>query len=287
MADVVARGVRFNVLRMGAGEPVIVCVHGLAIDNHSSFYMTLAPALARQASVVLYDLRGHGLSEQPAQGYTIEDMSADLAAIVAALDVGEAPLVVVGHSLGGYIALRFAATNARRLAGLVLIEAPSGLADIGEQMRACLTLTGDARVRKIEELFTHWLTKHVARGTDTVRDDARVDDARAMYEHVQRHRQRRRNPLIDTATRLMEQTTFVADMSAALPLDDAAIRRITCPVLALYGADSDRRDDARRLGRLLPDCDLHLLPGCAHGILFNATQQVRGRILEWLPRTRG
>ncbi|HVO89808.1 MAG TPA: alpha/beta fold hydrolase [Casimicrobiaceae bacterium] len=287
MAEVVAREVRFNVLRMGAGSPAIVCVHGLAIDNHSSFYLTLAPALARQASVVLYDLRGHGLSEQPERGYTIDDMAADLYAIIDALQLRDQPVVVLGHSLGGYIALRFAASYPGRAAGLILIESPSGLADIGEQMAACLTLSGEARIRKIEELFTHWLTKHVSRGTEVPADDARVDDARAMYGHVQRHRQRRRNPLIETSTRLMENTQFVADMSGASALDDAAIASIDCPVLALYGADSDRRDDAERLARLLPRCELQLIPGCAHGVLFNATQKVRASILEWLPRIRG
>src|SRR4051812_2042866 len=102
MPEVLARGLRFNVLTLGTGTPVVVCIHGFVLDNHSSFYMTLAPALARVAQVVLYDLRGHGLSEQPRSGYTIDDATADLAAILDTLQLNGRPVVLLGHSLGGY-----------------------------------------------------------------------------------------------------------------------------------------------------------------------------------------
>ena len=90
MPDVVARGLRFNVVRMGRGDPVLVLVHGLLIDNHASFYMSIAPALSKHASVVLYDLRGHGNSGQPPSGYGTDDMAADLAGILDALELRDA-----------------------------------------------------------------------------------------------------------------------------------------------------------------------------------------------------
>ena len=51
--------------------PTVVFVHGLVMDNLSSFYYTLAAPLAQAGfGTVLFDLRGHGLSERPPSGYT-------------------------------------------------------------------------------------------------------------------------------------------------------------------------------------------------------------------------
>src|SRR5688572_33194757 len=89
MADVTARGVRFHVQRLGpdAAAATVVFLHGLVMDNLSSFYFTLANPAAATARVVLYDLRGHGMSHRPATGYRVADLVADLDALLAALAV--------------------------------------------------------------------------------------------------------------------------------------------------------------------------------------------------------
>ena len=71
MADVVANGVKFHVQRLVPKHAIprttVVFVHGLIIDNLSSFYYTLAgPVMDAGAEAFLYDLRGHGRSERPA-----------------------------------------------------------------------------------------------------------------------------------------------------------------------------------------------------------------------------
>ncbi|HWL88800.1 MAG TPA: alpha/beta fold hydrolase, partial [Polyangiaceae bacterium] len=73
MADVLVRGVRLHVQRMGVADPSenrgrrVVFLHGLVMDNLSSWYFTVANVVAAFADVVLYDLRGHGLSDRPAE----------------------------------------------------------------------------------------------------------------------------------------------------------------------------------------------------------------------------
>ena len=59
-------------------ERTVVFLHGLVMDNLSSFYYTLAPAAARAADVVLYDLRGHGRTERPVRRLPLEDAVDDL-----------------------------------------------------------------------------------------------------------------------------------------------------------------------------------------------------------------
>lgn len=281
MPDVIARGVRFNVFRMGQGEPVVVFVHGLPLDNLSSFFMTLAPELSKHARLVLYDLRGHGKSEQPPTGYTGEDMAADLAAIVEAL--GEERVFVVGHSFGGYVALRYAADHPERVRGLVLLDAQSGVAEIAARIGSSVALTGEERDRKFKEVFGNWLAKHAARGRVDV-DDIDLDDldadGRSTAEFATRLSQRRRrSPMVQSAVRLRDETSFVTDMMATTPIDDGALARITCPTLGIYGEISDLRVDGERLARVMPDFRLVLVPGVAHGILFHATAFVRQHVV--------
>ena len=69
MPEITANGLRFHYQRVGSGSTPVVMLHGLMIDDLSSLYFTAAPALADVADVVLYDLRGHGKTEQPATGY--------------------------------------------------------------------------------------------------------------------------------------------------------------------------------------------------------------------------
>jgi pimeloyl-ACP methyl ester carboxylesterase len=285
MLEVQARGLRFNALRMGEAGPVVVMIHGLLIDNHASFYMTLAPALRGRARVVLYDLRGHGRSEQPPAGYTAEDMAADLDGILDTLGLGTESLVLVGHSFGGHIALRYATLNPGRLTGLVLLESFSGGAELGSQMAETLALEGEARKTKMRELFGHWLAKHAARGhVDPGQLDlASLDaDRRATVEKMQRLGRRRRSPMVESARALRDRTTFVEDLSAVRPLPDAALARIACPALAVYGGDSDLLAEGRHLASVLPRCTLRVLPGHGHGILFHATAAVREAITAWM-----
>lgn len=280
MSDVVARGVRFNVVRMGQAGPAVIFVHGLPLDNHSSFYMTLAPEVSKHARVVLYDLRGHGRSEQPPTGYTGDDMADDLAALLETL--GETQVIVVGHSFGGYVALRFAANHPDRVHGLVLLDGQSGIADIGARIAASVALDGEERDNKIKEVFGNWLSKHAARGhvdVDAVDLDDLDADGRATAQFAARLTRRRRSPMVDTALRLRDRTSFVQDLVATRPIDDETLAQLRCPTLALYGEISDLRPDGERLARLMPNARLVLVPGVAHGILFHATAFVREQLI--------
>jgi pimeloyl-ACP methyl ester carboxylesterase len=257
MAEVVARGVRFHVQRIGgARAPAMraVFLHGLVMDNLSSFYFTLANPVAAVAEAILYDLRGHGLSERPVAGYTLEDATLDLAALLDALDV-RAPVVLVGNSFGGLLALSFAARWPERAAALVLVDAHLGQVGWADRMASTLELEGEERDRRIAESFQSWLG---------------------------RHSERKSTRLARTASALVKDTSLVRDMRASPPLDDAALAGVGCPVLALYGERSDLRDEAERIARILPRCELRVLPGCTHSVLWEATAAVRSEVVAWI-----
>jgi pimeloyl-ACP methyl ester carboxylesterase len=267
MADIVARGVRFHVQRIDAGvadgrgsaDPLVVFLHGLVMDNLSSWYFTVANQASRVADVLLYDLRGHGKSERTATGYTLRDMTADLAAI---LDVA-APrrrVLLVGNSFGGLLALAFARDHAERTAGLALVDAHLGDQGFGEEMAATLALEGEARDRRIAESFKDWLG---------------------------RHSERKRTRLADTARDLVEKTSLLADMRATPPLDPRDFATIQVPALAIYGERSDLRARGETCLREMPRCRVVTLPGCTHSVLWEATDRVRDLLVDFVRTARG
>lgn len=258
MAEITARGLRFHVQRLGGppagGQPAVVFLHGIVMDNLSSWYFSAAPAVAAVAPVLLYDLRGHGRSERPPGGYGVSDQVADLAALLDACGV-EQPVHLVGNSFGGLLALAFALRHPQRVASLVLVDAHVSDGAFGQQMAGTLKLTGQARDAAIAEHFSTWLGRHSAR---------------------------KRNRLASTARALVEDTSLVADLQGAVPFSEERLRTLERPVLALYGERSDIRDRGEALARLLPDCTLRILPGCSHSVIWEATAQVRQAIVDWV-----
>jgi pimeloyl-ACP methyl ester carboxylesterase len=98
--------------------PAVVAVHGLTASH--ACWASLADALAPAVRLIAYDLRGRGESDKPATGYGLAAHGADLAGLLDHFGLTRA--VLVGHSLGAGIALRFAVTHPRRVAKLVLID---------------------------------------------------------------------------------------------------------------------------------------------------------------------
>jgi pimeloyl-ACP methyl ester carboxylesterase len=137
VADVrLANGIRLRYLALGdpAGRPVIM-LHGLA-DSSFSFSRIL-PGLSRVHRVYALDLRGHGDSDRPAEGYAPRDMAADVLGFMDALGIGRATLV--GHSMGTFVAQRTAIAAPHRVAGLVLIgSATTALNEVLQEVQRAL-----------------------------------------------------------------------------------------------------------------------------------------------------
>ncbi len=259
MPELELRGARFHVQRLGSGEPRTVFLHGLLWDNLSSWYFTVAAAAAGVGEVLLYDLRGHGLSECTASGYRVEEMVDDLAALLIAVGWHEGPVHLVGNSYGGLLAIAFAAAHPEQVASLVLVDSNLSDGSFGQEMLDILRLGGRERDRLITESFRQWAGRHG--------DVASTRLAR-------------------TARRLVDETTLAADLEASPALTDAQLARIVCPTLALYGQNSNLRRRGERLARVLPNCTLHLFAGCSHVVLWEATTEVRKKIVGWLEQRR-
>jgi pimeloyl-ACP methyl ester carboxylesterase len=260
MSDVVANGVQFHVQHLNpvsAAErtaPPVVFLHGLGMDNMASFYYTVAGAVAKTgAECILYDMRGHGSSERPRTGYTMEDSVADLTGILAALEI-DGPVHLVGNSYGGTIALDFAAVSPGRAASLVLIEAHFNVDGWSEQIAAERERVAGVVAEMGEENLQAWIRRF---GRKVVK-------------------------MMDALTDLANHTSFYPDLTRNRPIPAEALRALTCPIRAVYGERSDVPDYERQLKDLLPHASLTVVEGVGHSVLMDATPQVREIVLEWL-----
>lgn len=258
MPEVTARGIRFHVQTCGSGGPAVAFVHGLVIDNLSSFYCTLAPPVAAAgAQAVMYDLRGHGRTERTPTGYGVGDAVADLFAVLDAL--GHHGVHLVGNSFGGVVALNAALARPDRVAGLVLIEAHGPADRPGWNEDVLNTLTRSALLLEYERTADQLLASG----------------------------RRRLGRLAATADALVNGTTLIADLAAAGPVRPAALAALTCPVLGIYGRHSDVADAGRLLLRHVPGCTLHVMAGHAHTVLHEGTAEILEVLLPWLAHHAG
>jgi non-heme chloroperoxidase len=100
------------------GIPVLM-LHGWS-DSWRS-YEPVLPHLPRELRAIVPTQRGHGDAERPAEGYTPGDLASDAVALLDRLEVERA--VVVGHSMGAWVAERVAIDHPDRVRGLVLAGA--------------------------------------------------------------------------------------------------------------------------------------------------------------------
>ena len=98
--------------------PAIVAVHGLT-SNHTVWH-SIADALGGSHRILAHDLRGRGDSDKPASGYSLAHHAADLRALLD--HFGLARAILMGHSLGAHIAVRFATLHPDRVSKLVLFD---------------------------------------------------------------------------------------------------------------------------------------------------------------------
>jgi len=120
VADILlGHGVRLRYRYQGPETgPAIVLLHGYSDSSFS--FSRIMPLLPSERRVIAPDLRGHGDSDRPAIGYRMADLADDVIQMIDALDVPSA--VIVGHSMGSFVAQAIAEQAPQLVSGLVLLS---------------------------------------------------------------------------------------------------------------------------------------------------------------------
>ena len=144
----VVHGYRRAYRTAGAGPPVVL-VHG--IGDSSATWEPVMAALARRHLVIAPDLLGHGSSDKPRADYSVAAYANGIRDLLGVLDVERATLV--GHSLGGGVAMQFAYQFPERTERLVLVGSGGAGPDVTPVLRA-MTLPGAATLLGLLQLPT-------------------------------------------------------------------------------------------------------------------------------------
>jgi pimeloyl-ACP methyl ester carboxylesterase len=113
-------GVRLAYEERGAGDPPMLFVHGWMCDR--GYFAPQVEHFGARHRTIAVDLRGHGASDKPQQAYPIAGFADDLNWLCAQL--GVRGTIVVGHSMGGIVAMDLAARYPERAIAVVGVDAP-------------------------------------------------------------------------------------------------------------------------------------------------------------------
>jgi pimeloyl-ACP methyl ester carboxylesterase len=248
-----ARGLRFHYQQAGEG-PDVLLVHGVTGDLSIWFLCQAMQALSTRYRVTAFDLRGHGYSDAPPDGYTSGDHAADLFALMDELAIERG--TVVGHSFGGVIAMHAAVLAPARIEALVFSDpyfpALRHLEDVSrwghwQDFRAEASRAG------VELSDEHWYD--LGRFFDQV---LHLDGERLL-----RFRQAVGLPALNRLLRL-GKTTCGDDSKAVAGLTAERIDGVRQPALALFGESSPFLATAHYLVEHLPRCRTAIVPGARH-----------------------
>jgi pimeloyl-ACP methyl ester carboxylesterase len=132
-------GYRRAFLRAGSG-PVLLLVHG--IGDSSRAWRDLIPGLARDHTVIAPDLLGHGRSDKPRADYSVAAYANGMRDLLGVLGVDR--VTIVGHSLGGGVAMQFAYQYPERVERLVLVSTGGVGRDVNPALRLASVPGADA-----------------------------------------------------------------------------------------------------------------------------------------------
>jgi 3-oxoadipate enol-lactonase len=145
---------RLNVLREGQG-PFVVLSHALGCDLH--MWDGVAEQLARAHTVIRYDHRNHGGSEQVAGPFTVQDLADDAAALIAR-EAGGEPVHFVGLSMGGMTAQSLAVCHPALLRSVVIANSGAHYPDSAPWQARVQTVQAQGVAAIAPGAVARWLT---------------------------------------------------------------------------------------------------------------------------------
>ncbi len=249
----------------------VLLLHGFG--DHSRIWDPVLPAIPEAMRTVALDLRGHGDSDwSPSADYTRRSFAADLDHAIPSL-LSTQPVVLIGHSLGGSLAVEYAAKHPRAVAALAIL-------DVGPRVSR-------SAMQRLTRSFRE--------------EPQSFPDQRSYARHLRRRYWLARQPALEAfgahGARTHEDgaVTTKLDPTAYGMLGDrtpgrdmwSELAEIACPTLVLRARMSAvlSRDVARRMAEeVLARGELSEIPGAGHALLLDNPEAVREALADFLGR---
>jgi len=251
-----------------ADAPPVVLLHG--ITGHARVWDHLAERLAPRHRVLVLDQRGHGDSDPaPDDDYRVGTMADDVAAFVGSLRLDR--FTLLGHSMGGRIAIKYAADHAARLERLVIVDIGPDINLAGLQRVRDMMANAPERIESEE-----WAVEYIRRANplqdvDMLRERVRhglrrAPDGELTWKYAKGLRDMMREGRRDAV-----------DLWEPLP-------RIPCPTLIVRGAESDlpAAEAAKQMAERLPDGRVVEIAGAGHTVPADRPEEFVRQIRAFL-----
>ena len=249
------------------GSRPIVMLHGTTGWGQS--FDPLVPWLEKGHRLLIPDLRGHGRSEHVAGGYRVVDFAKDIVAMLEQL-VAE-PAVLLGHSLGGLVAISVAAERPDLVSGVIIEDAPLWL-------RRATVKDGSERAYTFFKTL-HEILEQVQNGPE-IEQRIRQELPEALERET-----------ADLAERLARLDADVLRMSfdSSLMDDfdlDASLAKIECPTLLIQAdpaaGGSLPDEDVQAVLKLLKHGSHRFAAGAGHMVHRDMPEEMAKIIKDWL-----
>jgi pimeloyl-ACP methyl ester carboxylesterase len=261
----------------GAGEPLLL-IHGMG--GTSNAWRAVMPTLAKKYRVIAPDLLGHGQSDKPRGDYSLGAFAVLLRDLLDALDIPQA--TIIGHSLGGGIAMQFAHQHRQYCRRIVLISSGGLGSELSRGLRL-LSLPGSELMLSVIASRPALRASNAlrARLASSGRDLSRFSEVERAHESLSSRENRQAflrtlRAVVDRrgqAVSALNRLDFIADL----------------PVMIISG-DSDSVipvAHAHAAHQAMPHSRLHVLPGVHHHPPVEQPETVSDLIDEFIDATAG
>ncbi|KAF3964409.1 hypothetical protein CMV_011303 [Castanea mollissima] len=262
----------FHVYMAGTEGPVVFCLHG---GGYSGLSFALAASIIKEkARVVAMDMRGHGKSSAENElDLSIETMCDDVVAVVKEM-YGDSPpaIVLVGHSMGGSVAVHVAAKKSLpSLAGLIVVDVVEGTAMASLIHMQKILSSRMQHFSSIEKAIEWSIKGGSLRNVDSARVSIpatlKYDDSKKCYTH---------------RARLVETEQYWRGWYEGL---SEKYLSCTAPKLLLL-AGTDRLDRALTIGQMQGKFQMVVVRHTGHAIQEDVPEEFATLVLNFISRNR-
>jgi pimeloyl-ACP methyl ester carboxylesterase len=273
-------GIAIHYETYGAGDHTILFIPTWSLV-HSRAYKAQIPYFSEHFRCVTYDPRGNGKSDRPTdpEAYRLKDYVGDALAVMAAVDVEKA--ILFGYSLSGLVVAALAAYYPERVEAAVTVGTNTPLAT-----------TYDYKTYGSYDLDleTHDGWQKYNRGYWRT-DYPDFADFFIRQIFVEPHSTKQIEDSLGWAVET-DGEVMIATMEASgegdLVMDEAAYRRISCPVLLIHGdQDACAPPEASRIVAEVTGCELAIIPGAGHAPHARFPAKVNTMMRDFLAKHLG